>query len=70
MTIYRRTEAETWEDLAAAAAGVLAGAAVFYIARLWFQREALPDPSTAEREGRPEPGRDPDGGGRRGADSR
>lgn len=42
MTIYRRGATEPWEELVAAAAGVLAGAAVFYFARLWLQREPLP----------------------------
>lgn len=50
MNAYRRRPTETWEELAAAAAGILAGAAVFYVARLWIQREALP-------EGRPRTGR-------------
>lgn len=70
MTVYRRGDAETREELAAVAAGVLAGAAVFYLARLWFRREALPEPGAAEQEGRSESRRSPGGGGRRGTDGR
>lgn len=51
MTIYRRGATEPLEELVAAAAGVLAGAAVFYFARLWLQREPLPARGRdAERE--------------------
>lgn len=71
MTIYRRGDAESHEELAAIAAGILAGAAVFYLARLWFRKEALPEGGAAEgHEARSEAGRSPGGGGRRGTDGR
>lgn len=71
MTIYRPGDTGTREELAAVAAGVLAGAAVFYLARLWFRKEALPEAGAAEGgEARREAGRSPRGGGRRGPDRR
>ena len=51
MTMHRRGPVGPWEELAAAAAGVLAGAAVFYFTRLWLQREPLPGQGrNAERQ--------------------
>lgn len=44
MTTYRRTEIGLAEEIVALAAGALVGAAAFYVARLWLQRELLPPP--------------------------
>ncbi|MFQ5678516.1 MAG: hypothetical protein ACE5HP_03570 [Gemmatimonadota bacterium] len=41
MIRYRRGPARMWEELAAAAVGVVCGLATFYVTRLWLQREPL-----------------------------
>lgn len=58
MTTYRRGETGPWEELAATAAGVLAGAFVFYLARVWLQRERLPGAGREPRESGESPERD------------
>ena len=54
MIRYRRGELEGWQELSAAAAALLAGAATFYLARLWLGREALPAPTGGEGDERRE----------------
>lgn len=44
MTYYRRGSTDTWEELAAVAVGVAAGAAAAYLARLWLRREPVDGP--------------------------
>lgn len=48
MTTYRRGPTEPWQEVAAAAAGLLTGAAAFWLARTWLRRQPLPS-------GRPAP---------------
>lgn len=58
MTLYRRRPAKTWEELAAAAVGVVVGMGSYYLARVWLQREPLDRPiptSAAPTSGRPAP---------------
>ena len=70
MTIYRRTDSEAWDEAAAAAVGLLVGAAAFYVARLWFQREELTAPPEGKGGARRAGGQDTDGKGRPGVDPR
>lgn len=52
MTYYRRRDMTDAEWALAGAIGVAVGAATFYLARIWLQREVLPmgPPGLAERE--------------------
>lgn len=64
MTRYRRSPTETWQELAAAAAGVAVGAVVYYFARAWLQREPVPPPAGRPAARRGDAG-ERDGEGRR-----
>ncbi len=54
MTYYRRREMTDAEWVLAGALGVVVGAATFYLARIWLQREPLskdpPKPADPEAE--------------------
>lgn len=48
MTYYRRGSTDLWDELAALAVGVAAGAAAAYLARLLLRREPVEDERRAE----------------------
>ena len=39
--MYRRGRGEPWQVWAAAAGGLVVGAAAYYLARIWLEREPL-----------------------------
>lgn len=49
MIYYRRRSPELWEEVAAAAVGAAAGVAVYYVARAFVGRDALPGPGREAR---------------------
>jgi len=55
MNAYRRGAGGPTDVAMAAAAGLLAGSVVFYLARVWFQREPV---GVVERRGEPPDGED------------